>query len=199
MAQRQASGKSTAFPHIQKRWMNDGMNANPAESFDDEALAMLTASVAADCKLKGVRLVTAESCTGGWIAKLCTDLAGSSVWFERGMVTYSNEAKQELLAVGASDLVRFGAVSEPVAAAMAEGALRFSRADVALAVTGIAGPDGGSPEKPVGTVCFGWAMPGGVVETELHVFSGDRDAVRRATVATSFKGLLERLRHPPKS
>jgi len=159
----------------------------------DEDLALLTAAVAAECKLRGLQLATAESCTGGWIAKLCTDLAGSSAWFERGLVSYSNESKQELLGVPASDLVRFGAVSEPVAAAMADGALRLSGADCALAVTGIAGPDGGSPDKPVGTVCFGWALPDDLLETELHRFSGDRDAVRRATVMTAFKGLLDRL------
>ena len=160
---------------------------------DDEALAMLTAAVAAELKVQGRKLVTAESCTGGWIAKLCTDLAGSSAWFERGLVTYSNEAKQDLLAVSASRLHRFGAVSEEVAADMAGGAIRHSRADCAIAVTGIAGPDGGTPDKPVGTVCFGWALPDGVVETERRRFDGERDAVRRATVATALVGLLDRL------
>ena len=160
---------------------------------DDEALAMLTAAVAAELKVHGRRLVTAESCTGGWIAKLCTDLAGSSVWFERGLVTYSNEAKQELLGVPASRLYRFGAVSEEVAADMADGAIRHSRADCAVAVTGIAGPDGGSPDKPVGTVCFGWALPDDIIETERHRFGGDRDAVRRATIVTSLSGLLDRM------
>ena len=160
---------------------------------DDEALAMLTAAVAAELKVQGRKLVTAESCTGGWIAKLCTDLAGSSAWFERGLVTYSNEAKQDLLAVPASRLHRFGAVSEEVAADMAGGAIRHSRADCAIAVTGIAGPDGGTPDKPVGTVCFGWALPDGVVETERRRFDGERDAVRRATVATALVGLLDRL------
>ena len=160
---------------------------------DDEALAMLTAAVAAELKVQGRKLVTAESCTGGWIAKLCTDLAGSSAWFERGLVTYSNEAKQDLLAVPVSRLHRFGAVSEEVAADMAGGAIRHSRADCAIAVTGIAGPDGGTPDKPVGTVCFGWALPDGVVETERRRFDGERDAVRRATVATALVGLLDRL------
>lgn len=163
---------------------------------DDEALAMLTATVAAELKAHGRMLATAESCTGGWIAKLCTDLAGSSAWFERGLVSYSNQAKQEMLGVGVSELYRFGAVSEEVAAAMASGALRFSRADCALAVTGIAGPDGGTPDKPVGTVCFGWAMTGDIVETERHRFSGDREAVRRATVGVALRGLLDRLARP---
>ena len=160
---------------------------------DDEALAMFTAALAAELKVQGRRLVTAESCTGGWIAKLCTDLAGSSAWFERGLVTYSNEAKQELLDVSASRLYRFGAVSEEVAADMAAGALASSRADYALSVTGIAGPDGGSPDKPVGTVCFGWALPDDLVETERHRFAGDRDAVRRSTIVTALSGLLDRL------
>lgn len=160
---------------------------------DDEALAMLTAAVAAELKVQGRKLVTAESCTGGWIAKLCTDLAGSSAWFERGVVSYSNEAKQELLGVPRGRIARFGAVSEEVAADMARGALEHSRADCALSVTGIAGPDGGSPDKPVGTVCFGWAMPDDMVETERHRFNGDRDAVRRATVVKALSGLLDRI------
>lgn len=164
-----------------------------ATRHDDEALAMLAAALAAEMKGRGRVLVTAESCTGGWIAKVCTDLPGSSEWFERGLVTYSNEAKQELLGVSRSDIHRFGAVSEEVAAAMARGAVAHSRADCAVSTTGIAGPDGGTPEKPVGTVCFGWAVPGEIVETEVHHFAGDRDEVRRATVASAFEGLLLRL------
>ncbi|QKK02253.1 MAG: CinA family protein [Pseudomonadota bacterium] len=160
---------------------------------DDKALSMLATALAAEMKMLGRRLVTAESCTGGWIAKICTDLPGSSKWFERGLVAYSNEAKADLLDVKPGDLYRFGAVSEEVAAAMARGAVDNSRADVAVSVTGIAGPDGGSPEKPVGTVCFGWALPGGVVETEIRQLPGERDAVRRATVAIAFEGLLRRL------
>jgi nicotinamide-nucleotide amidase len=160
---------------------------------DDEALSMLAAALAAEMKNRGRRLVTAESCTGGWISKVCTDLPGSSEWFERGLVTYSNEAKRELLGVAAGDLHRFGAVSEEVAAAMARGAVENGRGDVSVSVTGIAGPDGGSPDKPVGTVCFGWALPDDVVETEIQRFVGDRDEVRRASVARALEGLLERL------
>lgn len=163
--------------------------------YDDEALAMLAAALAAEFKAHGRMLVTAESCTGGWIAKLCTDLAGSSDWFERGLVTYSDKAKQELLGVRAADLYRHGAVSEVVTAAMASGAIEHSQADCAVAVSGIAGPSGGSPEKPVGTVCFGWAWPDGQLETESHLFAGDRDAIRRASVAVAFEGLLVRLRN----
>jgi nicotinamide-nucleotide amidase len=162
---------------------------------DDEALTMLAVALAAELKAHGRRLVTAESCTGGWIAKLCTDLAGSSEWFERGLVTYSNEAKQELLGVKAVDIYREGAVSESVAAAMADGAIEHSRADCAVSVSGIAGPSGGSPEKPVGTVCFGWAWPGGNLETETRLFTGDRDQIRRQSVAVAFEGLLRRLRN----
>lgn len=130
---------------------------------------------------RGWLLCTAESCTGGLIAAACTDRAGSSAWFERGFVTYSNQAKTELLDVPERVLRRAGAVCGPVARAMAEGALRHSRAQVAVAVTGVAGPGGGSPAKPVGTVWFGYALPGRVL-TEKCRFDGDRAAVRLATV-----------------
>ena len=126
-------------------------------------------------------LVTAESCTGGLIAGACTDLAGSSAWFERGFVTYSNAAKTEQLGVDATLIAAHGAVSEPVVRAMVLGALQRSRAQVAVAVTGVAGPTGGSADKPVGTVWFGWATPTGV-HTEVQQFAGDRAAVRAATV-----------------
>ena len=137
-------------------------------------------------------MATAESCTGGLIAGACTDLAGSSNWFERGFVTYSNAAKTELLGVDAALIDQFGAVSEAVARAMAEGALRHSRAQVSVAVTGVAGPTGGSPDKPVGTVWFGWATPAGVF-AERQCFAGDRAAVRQATVRHALAGLLARL------
>ena len=137
-------------------------------------------------------LATAESCTGGMIAAACTDLAGSSAWFERGFVSYSNEAKTELLGVPAELIAAHGAVSEPVARAMASGALAHSRAQVAVAVTGVAGPSGGSADKPVGTVWFAWATPQGLC-SERQVFAGDRAAVRQATVDHGLKGLLQRL------
>ena len=139
-----------------------------------------------------LKLVTAESCTGGLIAAACTDLAGSSAWFERGFVTYSNEAKHELLGVEERILRRAGAVCEGVARAMAQGALANSKAQVAVAVTGVAGPTGGSPAKPVGTVWFGFAVPGQVI-TEKCLFAGDRAAVRAATVRHAFTRLLELL------
>ena len=138
---------------------------------------------------KQLRLVTAESCTGGLIAAACTDLAGSSAWFERGFVTYSNAAKTELLGVSERVLRRAGAVCGPVAQAMAEGALAHSHAQVAVAVTGVAGPSGGSPAKPVGTVWFGFALPGQVLTEKCH-FDGDRAAVRQATVRHALTRLV---------
>jgi nicotinamide-nucleotide amidase len=149
-----------------------------------------TARLAALLLQAGQRVCTAESCTGGLIAKTFTDLAGSSDWFERGFVTYSNEAKSEMLAVPASIIEDYGAVSEPVAAAMASGALRHSRADYAIAVTGVAGPGGGSEEKPVGTVWIAIASSGQLV-ARLCCFDGDREAVRTATLETAIEMLLE--------
>ena len=141
---------------------------------------------------KKLMLVTAESCTGGLIAAACTDLAGSSAWFERGFVTYSNDAKMELLGVEERLLRRAGAVCEGVARAMVTGALAHSKAQVAVAVTGVAGPTGGSASKPVGTVWFGFAVPGQII-TEKCRFAGDRAAVREATVRHAFTRLLELL------
>jgi nicotinamide-nucleotide amidase len=147
----------------------------------------------ADLLLKNkLVLATAESCTGGMIAAACTDLAGSSAWFERGFVTYSNEAKTELLGVPANLIQAHGAVSEPVVHAMVQGAITHSRAQVAVAVTGVAGPTGGSKEKPVGTVWFGFATPAGVV-TEMQRFEGDRAAVRSATVQHALGRLVDLL------
>ena len=137
-------------------------------------------------------LATAESCTGGMIAAACTDLAGSSQWFERGFITYSNEAKTEQLGVDASLIAANGAVSEVVARAMAFGAVRYSRARVSVAVTGVAGPTGGSKDKPVGTVWFGFSIDGRL-DSETHRFDGDRAAVRQATVAHAIDGLIQRI------
>ena len=139
---------------------------------------------------KGWFLATAESCTGGLMAATCTDLAGSSNWFERGFVSYSNAAKCELLGVDPALIDRHGAVSEPVVRAMVGGALAHSHAQVAIAVTGVAGPSGGSPEKPVGTVWLAWATPLGVT-SELQHFPGDRAAVRQATVQHALARLTE--------
>ncbi len=140
----------------------------------------------------GWMMTTAESCTGGLIAGACTDLPGSSNWFERGFVTYSNAAKTTMLGVDAALIQTHGAVSEPVARAMAEGAVRHALAQVSVAVTGVAGPTGGSADKPVGTVWFGWCV-NGVTSTEHQQFDGDRAAVRRATVQHALAGLLARL------
>jgi nicotinamide-nucleotide amidase len=138
-------------------------------------------------------LATAESCTGGWVAETVTLTAGSSQWFERGFVVYSNIAKAEMLGVSNRTLVTHGAVSEETAAELAEGALSHSHATVALAVTGIAGPAGGSPGKPVGTVCFAWCGGGQAAKSETRLFSGDRASVRRQSVAHALNGLLRLL------
>jgi nicotinamide-nucleotide amidase len=135
--------------------------------------------------------VTAESCTGGWIAKLITDVPGSSAWFERGFVTYSDIAKQEMLGVRETTLAAHGAVSAATVQEMALGALANSHAQVAVAVSGIAGPDGGSPEKPVGLVWLGWALEHGPAQCRRQVFPGDREAVRRQAVAAALQGLLD--------
>ncbi len=142
---------------------------------------------------RGWMLATAESCTGGLIAAACTDLSGSSAWFERGFVSYANAAKQELLGVPPALITTHGAVSEPVARAMVQGALERSPARVAMAVTGVAGPTGGSADKPVGTVWFGWNIDG-EVSTERRVFPGDRAAVRTATVLHALERLVVLLR-----
>jgi nicotinamide-nucleotide amidase len=152
----------------------------------------------------GWMLATAESCTGGLIASRCTDLSGSSQWFERGFVTYSNEAKHEMLGVDSALIAEHGAVSEAVAQAMALGALRHSRAQVSVAVTGVVGPTGGSADKPVGTVWLAWATPSDAgptlgaetawVKTQRMQFSGDRAAVREATVQHAIKTLLDLLK-----
>ncbi|WP_332741241.1 CinA family protein [Hydrogenophaga sp.] len=152
----------------------------------------LVLALARELKERSLMMATAESCTGGLIAGACTDLSGSSDWFERGFVTYSNAAKTGMLGVPAALIAQHGAVSEPVARAMAAGALAQSAAQVAVAVTGVAGPTGGSADKPVGTVWFGWATPAGSF-TEHQRFDGDRAAVRAATVRHALAGLLQRL------
>jgi nicotinamide-nucleotide amidase len=135
-------------------------------------------------------MATAESCTGGWIGQVMTMVPGSSKWFDRGFVTYTNEAKQEMLGVQAATLKAFGAVSEQTVTEMANGALGRSRAQVAVAVSGIAGPDGGTPKKPVGTVMLAWGMKGDAVDAHAMHFPGDRDSVRRQTVIAALEGIL---------
>ena len=159
----------------------------------DAELIALSAAIGAACRQRRLSLVTAESCTGGWAAQVITHTAGSSGWFERGFVTYSNEAKIEMLGVRQETLQRLGAVSPETAAEMAAGALKNSKALFSLSITGIAGPTGGSPGKPVGTVCFAWCRTGESPKTETVVFTGDREAVRRQAVIHALHGLLLRL------
>jgi nicotinamide-nucleotide amidase len=158
-----------------------------------DTLKLLAKRIGACLKKRKLKLATAESCTGGWIAQAATSIAGSSDWFDRGFVTYSNEAKRELLGVRASTLSRHGAVSEQTAGEMAAGALRRSRAQVAIAVTGVAGPTGGTKAKPAGTVCFAWSRERRAMASDTQRFRGGRDSVRRQSVAFALKGLLERL------
>jgi len=161
----------------------------------DAKLQRLAARVGRRLLKEHRRVATAESCTGGWIAKTLTDIAGSSQWFVEGFVTYSNESKVQRLSVPRAVLEKKGAVSEEAVRAMAAGALRRAKAQVSVAVTGIAGPDGGVPGKPVGTVWLGWATRRGSavrIRTQLKHFRGDRDAVRRKTVQVALQGLLTR-------
>nr|WP_312758192.1 CinA family protein [Pulveribacter sp.] len=169
------------------------LSKNELPALDGQGLEADLAQISATLLARGWMLATAESCTGGLIAAACTDLAGSSQWFERGFVSYSNEAKAELLGVPASLIEQHGAVSEPVARAMAEGALAHSRAHASVAVTGIAGPTGGSADKPVGTVWFGWCVAGRT-HSERQRFAGDRAAVRAATLAHALGRLGQLLR-----
>ena len=157
---------------------------------DQAALEVLATRVGQRLLAAGQKLATAESCTGGWVAQCLTAVAGSSDWFDRGFVTYSNEAKEEMLGVSPEMLIAHGAVSEPTAVAMAVGTLAHSRADWSLAITGIAGPSGGSPAKPVGTVCFAWAARNGEVAVTTRHFVGGREAVRAQSVAFALEGLL---------
>ena len=157
-----------------------------------DELRALCEQLAERLQARGWMLATAESCTGGLIAAACTELSGSSNWFERGFVTYSNEAKTELLGVDAGLVTQHGAVSEVVARAMAFGAVRHSRAQASVAVTGVAGPTGGSPQKPVGTVWFGFQVDGQLT-SETRRFDGDRAAVRAATVEHALRRLLQLL------
>ena len=162
-------------------------------SLNTEFLTSQVNSLAQALVQHDLMMATAESCTGGGISQVLTSKAGSSAWFERGFVTYSNEAKQEMLGVSRSTIEEFGAVSEECAAEMAGGAVIYSRAAVAVSVTGIAGPDGGSPEKPVGTVCFGWHLRDVTTVSATHRFEGDREAVRQQSISMALQGLIELL------
>lgn len=172
--------------------MNNSENGKNSRGRDDLTIARLAARTGDVLRTQHHLLVTAESCTGGWLAKVVTDIAGSSQWFDRGFITYSNAAKVEQLGVAESVLREEGAVSEMTVREMAQGALERSPAHMAVAISGIAGPDGGSADKPVGTVWIAWAtvVPAAVV-TKLAHFEGGRDDVRRAAVAAALEGVIE--------
>ena len=159
-------------------------------------MSQLAAQLGAALQAHGMMLATAESCTGGGVASAVTDIAGSSAWFDSGVISYSNSAKRHLLGVAADTIRANGAVSEATVGEMASGALIHNRAGISLAVTGIAGPDGGTLEKPVGTVCFGWCRRNGTSQTTTQLFTGDRNSVRRQSVAFALEGMLRHLGLP---
>ncbi|MDD5057279.1 MAG: nicotinamide-nucleotide amidase [Sideroxydans sp.] len=159
----------------------------------------LSTQVGAALKAQGMMLTTAESCTGGGVAQAVTEISGSSAWFERGFVTYTNTAKVEMLGVRQATLEAHGAVSEATVREMAAGALQHSHAHIALAISGVAGPTGGTPEKPVGTVWFAWALRDGAVFARRHLLPGDRAAVREQSVRIALQGVLELLQNLSKT
>src|SRR5262245_31234549 len=163
----------------------------------DAVLYQLAEQVGAALKKSGLMLVTAESCTGGWIAEAVTMVPGSSEWFERGFVTYTYISKREMLGVKEATLEKHGAVAEEVVIQMVQGALANSHAQIAVSVSGVAGPSGGTPEKPVGTVCFAWGAKGGAPRAETAHFPGDREAVRKQSVEHALKGVLALLARRP--
>jgi nicotinamide-nucleotide amidase len=154
---------------------------------------ILAAQVGAALKSHGLKLATAESCTGGGVAQAVTSVAGSSAWFERGFVTYSNVSKQQMLDVSEATLAQYGAVSEATVREMVAGALQHSEAQVALSVSGIAGPDGGTPDKPIGTVWFAWGIRNGATFARVHHLNGDRAEVRAQSVRIALQGVLDLL------
>lgn len=160
----------------------------------DTELAALSAAIAAEAQApsrqRRLLIATAESCTGGWAAQVITHTAGSSAWFDRGFVTYANAAKTDMLGVRMNTIEAFGAVSLETAGEMAEGALKNSNALISLSITGIAGPTGGVPDKPVGTVCFAWCRQHETPSCERRLFAGNREAIRRQAVIHALRGLL---------
>jgi len=161
----------------------------------NEELQQLAAELGDKLRARGWMLATAESCTGGWVGQLLTSLPGSSSWYERGFITYANAAKIEMLGVAAETLAKYGAVSEETASAMAAGALSHSHAQATLAISGIAGPSGGTPQKPVGLVCYGWALEDGTIMSSTCRLDGDREEIRSravaAAVAAALRGLID--------
>jgi len=162
----------------------------------DEELHQLASELGDKLCARGWMLVTAESCTGGWVGQLVTALPGSSHWYERGFITYANAAKIEMLGVPADTIETYGAVSEETAHAMAAGALAHSHAQAALAISGIAGPGGGTPKKPVGLVCYGWALADGTAMSSTCRLDGDREEIRSRAVAAALRGLIDLLGPP---
>ena len=158
---------------------------------NDQMLQRLAKQVGIELTQQGLMLASAESCTGGWLGQTITSVAGSSAWYERGFITYAAISKHEMLGVSAATLEQHGAVSEQTVREMAEGAIVRSHAQVAVAITGIAGPDGGTAEKPVGMVCFAWVLKDGLARRQTRHFSGDREAVRRQSVAVALQGVIE--------
>ena len=159
----------------------------------DEELHQLAFELGNKLKARGWMLATAESCTGGWVGQLVTAIPGSSSWYERGFITYANDAKIEMLGVPAETLATHGAVSEETASAMAAGALAHSHAQAALAISGIAGPGGGTPQKSVGLVCYGWALADGTLMSSTCRLGGDREEIRSRAVAAAMRGLIDLL------
>lgn len=159
----------------------------------DAELYQLAEATGRSLARHGYMLTTAESCTGGWVGMVMTAVSGSSAWYDRGFITYSNDAKQQQLAVSANTINTYGAVSEPTVREMAQGALQHSRAQISVAISGIAGPGGGTPQKPVGTVCIAWALTEGAhLETTCRL-NGDRDEIRARAVAAALRGVIELL------
>jgi nicotinamide-nucleotide amidase len=163
----------------------------------DSDLVELSAAIGAVCLARKLTIATAESCTGGWAAQVITHTPGSSAWFERGFITYTNAAKADMLGVPMNTIEAFGAVSLETAMAMAAGALQHSNALISLSITGIAGPTGASPDKPVGTVCFAWSGKNSTPSCERRLFNGDRESIRRQSVLHALSGLLDRARNMP--
>jgi nicotinamide-nucleotide amidase len=162
----------------------------------DEELHQLASELGDKLMARGWMLATAESCTGGWVGQLVTTLPGSSHWYERGFITYANTAKIEMLGVPADTIETYGAVSEETARAMAAGALAHSHAQAALAISGIAGPGGATPQKPVGLVCYSWALADGTLMSSTCRLDGDREEIRSRAVAAALRGLIELINSP---
>lgn len=163
----------------------------------ERAVLQLAEKAGVSLKSRGLFLVSAESCTGGWVGQAITAIAGSSDWYERGFITYSNHSKNEMLGVSLKTLDEYGVVSEKTAQEMANGALKNSHAQISVAITGIAGPSGGSKTKPVGTVCFAWVLKENLAKSKTYYFNGDREAVRYQSVITALQGLLNLLDEIP--